>query len=74
MKTVSSEHIRFGKRLREFRLINDMTQETLAAKADVDRSYIGFLERGESNPSLTLILKLAKILSVKPDELLKEIR
>lgn len=46
----------------------------LAAKIGVDRSYMGFLERGERNPSLEVILKIAKALGAKPEELLKEIK
>lgn len=71
MKSLSAEHIRFGKRLRELRKSQGLTQEGLAAKAGVDRSYIGFLERGEANPSLTLMLKFARIFKVNTEDLLK---
>jgi transcriptional regulator with XRE-family HTH domain len=74
MSSVSPDHIRFGKRIKELRLAKGLTQEMLAAKIGVDRSYMGFLERGERNPSLEVILKIAKALGAKPDELLKEIK
>jgi len=51
-----------------------MTQEMLAAKIGLDRSYVGFIERGERNPSLEVIFDIAAAFKVKPDELLKEIR
>lgn len=74
MKAVSRSHISFGKRIKELRAKRGITQEDLADKIDVDRSYIGFLERGERNPTLTKILKIAKALKVSASELLKNIQ
>ena len=73
MSSVSSAHIRFGQRIRNLRSTRGFTQETLASKIGVDRSYMGFLERGERNPSLEVILKIAKALNVDPDELVKDL-
>lgn len=61
----------FGKRVRELRKQRELSQVELAAKVGIDRSYMGFLERGERNPSLEVIAKIAEALSVTPDELLK---
>lgn len=61
----------FGKRVRELRKERGLSQVELAAKVGIDRSYMGFLERGERNPSLEMIAKIAEALSVTPDELLK---
>lgn len=61
----------FGKRVREIRKERGLSQVELAAKVGIDRSYMGFLERGERNPSLEVIAKIAEALSVTPDELLK---
>lgn len=61
----------FGKRVRELRKERGLRQVELAAKVGIDRSYMGFLERGERNPSLEVIAKIAEALSVTPDELLK---
>jgi transcriptional regulator with XRE-family HTH domain len=61
----------FGKRVRELRKERGLSQVELAAKVGIDRSYMGFLERGERNPSLEVIAKIAEALSVTPDELLK---
>jgi len=52
----------------------DMTQQMLAEKIGYDRSYLGFLERGERNPSLEVIIKIAKALAIKPDDLLRDIK
>jgi transcriptional regulator with XRE-family HTH domain len=48
-----------------------LTQEALALACDLDRSYIGGVERGERNVSLLNIQKIAKALNVSADELLK---
>jgi transcriptional regulator with XRE-family HTH domain len=72
MSTVSPEHIRFGKRIKELRRAQGLTQEVLAKKLGLDRSYMGFLERGERNPSLEVIIKIAKALGEEPDELLRQ--
>lgn len=61
----------FGKRVRELRKERGLSQVELASKVGIDRSYMGFLERGERNPSLEMIAKIAEALSVTPDELLK---
>ena len=42
----------------------EMTQEDLAFQVGVDRSYIGFVERGEKNPTLSKLTKIAKSLKV----------
>jgi len=42
------------------------SQETLAEKADVHPNYIGRIERGECSATLTILLKIAKALNVRP--------
>jgi transcriptional regulator with XRE-family HTH domain len=60
---------RFGDRIRELRTEQSLTQEKLAELADIDRSYIGGVERGERNVSLDNILRVADALGVQPREL-----
>ena len=50
-----------------------MTQEDLAFKVGVDRSYMGFLERGEKNPTLKNIVKIADALNVTLSELFQSL-
>ena len=49
-----------------------ITQEILALDAGIDRTYISQIERGISNPSLLVLVKVAEILNVEVVELLAE--
>lgn len=70
MKT-EDPRVSFGKRLRELRKQRGLSQEALAHKAELDRSYVGGAERGEYNISLLNICQLADALEVPPYELLR---
>lgn len=61
----------FGKKVREIRLKNKMSQGDVAKKLDVHRSYISGIERGVRNPSLMTIEKVAKALGVSKETLVK---
>lgn len=56
--------IKFGQRVRELRLKQNISQEKLAEKANVHRTYIGMIERAEKNITLINIEKIAKALKV----------
>jgi transcriptional regulator with XRE-family HTH domain len=56
----------FGATIRDMRLELGLSQEELANAAQVERSHMGKIERGEHLPNLVLILRLAKALSVRP--------
>jgi transcriptional regulator with XRE-family HTH domain len=62
--------IAFGAAVRESRLKVGLSQEELASTAQVERSHMGKIERGEHMPNLVLILRLAKSLAVTPGYLL----
>ena len=62
--------VNFGKRLREFREQMNLSQEKFAEKTGFHRTYIGTLERGETNPSLLTLYKLAQALNIDPKNLL----
>jgi transcriptional regulator with XRE-family HTH domain len=55
---------RFGKAVRQRRRELDLSQEQLAEQAGLHRTYISNLERGELNPSLETIEKLANALGL----------
>lgn len=59
----------FGNRVRELRLKTGLSQEELAFKAGVHRTYLGGIERGERNPSLKNIAALAHALNVTLSDL-----
>jgi transcriptional regulator with XRE-family HTH domain len=64
---------RFGETLREHRQRAGLSQEKLAAKAGIDRTYVGGAERGERNVALVNIVRLAEALNVTAAELLDPI-
>jgi transcriptional regulator with XRE-family HTH domain len=51
-----------GNRIREKRRTLGWTQEELAAKAEIDRSYIGGVERGERNLTFTMLCDICTAL------------
>lgn len=59
----------FGERIRELRKQRGLSQELLALACDLDRTYIGGVERGERNISLINIYKIAEALGVGAREL-----
>ncbi len=54
----------FGRRVRELRKAADLTQEDLAARCGLFRTYLSNIERGLANPTLTMIHALAVSLGV----------
>lgn len=56
----SAELETLGNRIREKRKAFGWTQEELAAKASIDRSYIGGVERGERNLTFTVLCEICK--------------
>ena len=55
----------FGRAVRKRRRELDLSQEELAERASLHRNYISDIERGDRNPSLENIQKLAKALDIK---------
>lgn len=64
---------KFGKRVRDERLKQGLSQEQLAEKAGLHRTYIGMIERAEKNITLINIEKVAKALEISVEELLRGI-
>ena len=62
---------KFGEKVREKRHILGLSQEELASRAGVHRTYIGMIERAEKNITLGNISKVAKALSISISELTK---
>ena len=66
MKAIEKQ---LGERVRELRLTSNLTQEELAFKSGMHRTYLGGIERGERNPSLKNIAAIAKALDISLAEL-----
>jgi transcriptional regulator with XRE-family HTH domain len=62
---------KFGQKVREERLKQRLSQEELADKAGVHRTYIGMIERAEKNITLLNIEKISKALGVSISKLLE---
>lgn len=60
-----------GNRIRAARIAVGLTQEDLAHESDIDRSYIGGVERGERNLTFTMLCKIARALRCDVSSLTK---
>jgi len=65
----SHAHAAFGSAVRAARCELGLSQAELAERSELDPTYISGIERGERNPSLTSILKIADALGMAPSEL-----
>lgn len=70
MIRVTTVSKKIGKMVRNIRERKGITQEQLALNAGLNRAYIGYIERGERNPSTDTLVKIAKALKVSPKDLL----
>jgi transcriptional regulator with XRE-family HTH domain len=66
----SRAHAALGRAIRGYRIDRHLSQEELAHRSGMHRTYLGGIERGERNPSFTNIRRLANALGVSPSELL----
>jgi transcriptional regulator with XRE-family HTH domain len=55
-----------GKTVLKYRNKAGFSQETLAEKADIHPNYVGRIERGECSATLEILVRLAKVLNVRP--------
>lgn len=62
-----------GSRVRELRIAAGLSQEELADRAGLHRTYVGGIERGERNIGVLNLFGLARALKVSPSELLRGI-
>ena len=63
----------FGVVLRRRREAAGLSQESLAAKAEVHRNYVGLLERGQRAPTILVVQQLAHALGMTMADLLAEV-
>ena len=62
--------VEFGGRVRRLRTERGLSQEQLALRTGLDRTYISGIERGVRNPSLRIIFKLSEALSTSLSEMM----
>ena len=62
--------IKFGEKVREERTKLGLSQEALASRAGVHRTYVGMIERAEKNITLENIEKIAKALGISLEKLM----
>jgi transcriptional regulator with XRE-family HTH domain len=61
--------LKFGKKVKSERNKQNISQEELASRADLHRTYIGMIERAERNITLLNIEKIANALGIRINEL-----
>jgi len=66
----SQAHVALGRAVRDLRHVRHLSQEELADRSGMHRTYLGGIERGTRNPSFTNLARLADALEVRPSELL----
>jgi transcriptional regulator with XRE-family HTH domain len=66
--------VAFGAAVRRIRKECGMSQEELALRCDIDRSYMGSIERGEQNSGLLHIARIAQALNTKIETLMANAR
>lgn len=70
--SVSAHRTAFGARVRELRTERNWSQEDFAHRANLDRTYVSGIERGQRNPTLDIIHRLAQALGVPAADLFAE--
>jgi transcriptional regulator with XRE-family HTH domain len=73
MKSISATHKKLGDRIKQLRKERKMSQEDLAFAMGIDRSYMGFIERGERNATFSRIIDLTKAFKITLSELFKKV-
>lgn len=64
--------VALGEAIRRIRLSKEISQEKLALLAEVDRSYVGRVERGDNNVAVLTLSRLAGALDISISELVQE--
>ena len=62
---------KLGARIKDLRIKQGYSQEELAGKCDLHRTYISDIERGERNVSIENVERISNALDIDPSELLK---
>ena len=66
------DYVQLGKRVRQQRILNKLTQEQLAERAGISCAFVGHIERGEKKASIETVVALCNALEVTPTVLLQD--
>lgn len=66
------DYVALGARVKTKRLENNMTQEQLAEAVDISAVYVGQIERGDRHMTIDTLVKIANVLQVSIEELLRD--
>jgi transcriptional regulator with XRE-family HTH domain len=69
MSRKHAELIALGAKIRKERIRRGLSQEAFADAVDLDRAYMGRIERGENNPTVLTVYRIAKALKLAPARL-----
>ena len=58
-----------GRKIAQERVKQELTQEDLAGMAEIDRSFLSYIENGRKNFSVEMLLRIAKVLGINPIKL-----
>jgi transcriptional regulator with XRE-family HTH domain len=73
METPSWPNTIFGEQLRQIRKTAKLTQEELAFRVNLDRTYISLLERGIKSPTMNTFFRLCKVLNYSPTAFIAQV-
>ena len=71
MENRSTVSKKVGSRIADLRKEKGLTQEKLAELAHLNRTFVGYVEKGDRNPSIKTVAKIAKVLGVSLEEIFK---
>lgn len=64
VKDIKKIYEQIGLNVKKYRALHGYSQDNLAYESGVNRAYIGYIERGERNPSVAIVYKIASTLKV----------
>lgn len=70
---MKSPNIAFGKIIAALRQSARFSQEELAERAAIHRTYVGQIERGLKSPTIVMLFRLAQALNTTPSRILKQL-
>ncbi|WP_439364501.1 helix-turn-helix domain-containing protein [Bradyrhizobium sp. DASA03005] len=70
---MNSPNIAFGKTIADLRQAAQISQEELAERAAIHRTYVSQIERGLKSPTIFMLFKLAAALNTTPSKILKQV-